>query len=173
MLRRSWASTSASPLDVVDAWAATPAVTGSRSVEAPSSGADIARVVRYDPGVRYSTGVWFSGLLVAVALGVIFGVQHRPDGHLPRHAGYYIAAVLFVGGLTVGWQAAWWGVAASVAFGIARYLATLHGEHDQRVLLILYFTYFPFVLAVPALVGGAIRAAVRWRSRQSLAKHAD
>jgi len=117
--------------------------------------------------VRYSTGVWFSGLLVWLALAVIFGLRYS-GGHLPRHAGYYIGAAWFLGGLGLGWRALWWPVAASFAYGLSHVLlyAFSSREQDQPHTVILYFTYYPLIFMVPVAVGAAIRAVALLATRR-------
>jgi cell division protein FtsX len=119
--------------------------------------------------------LWLSGLLACLALGIIFGLRSSPGGSLPRHAGYYIAGASLLAGLAFGLRAALWPVVGSFAFGLARLSVSVRtGNHDQRVDLILYFTYFPLLLMIPALVGGVIHWGTRRAMiRRPLSKHAD
>lgn len=86
-----------------------------------------------------------------------------------RHAGYYIAAAIFVGGLLIGVRAvaAVFVVAALLGAGWFVY-ATVHHvadpDGDARAYAFLFATILPALASVPAVAGAGVRWAFLARS---------
>ena len=125
--------------------------------------------------MRTSTGLWLAALLACLAVGVIFGIDGRPSAGWPRHFGYYVAGSALVAGIGFSWRGALLPVVGIVAFGVTRLIGhpTDPGGDDQRVLFVFYFTYFPVLFALPALVGAGMREAARWWFARPLPHHGE
>jgi hypothetical protein len=99
-------------------------------------------------------------LAVTAGCGGFCLTLYLPD---VRHAGYYVALAIFVGGLLLGLRAVGAVFAIMVALGIGWVVyATIHPvpdvDGDARGYAILAVTILPAMLSVPAVAG----AGVRW-----------